>query len=138
VRDQGAGDIVVAESDLKRPWPYGVNIESLVLMDFDENRVLAHVEVLVRRSLWRAANSFNRSIRKSLVADVLIADTKQKSNFVEAELSIHYVSEDHSLYVTLSDGDEVVDRVVLSDTVDIYVWEGALVGMRVSVQKELP
>ena len=41
------------ESGIRRPWPFGVNIDGLVLLDLDEDHVLAAVELLIPRRRWK-------------------------------------------------------------------------------------
>ena len=44
--------IFALESGL-RPWPHGVNIDGTLILDFDENRILANVELIARMSAWK-------------------------------------------------------------------------------------
>ena len=50
-------NVLSIESDIVRPWPYGVNIDGLVLLDLDENRILAAVELLIPRTRWKELGS---------------------------------------------------------------------------------
>jgi len=47
------GQAFVLKSDVPRPWPHGVNIDHSVVLDFDEDRVLANVELLGPMSAWK-------------------------------------------------------------------------------------
>lgn len=35
------------------PWPHGVNIDGTLILDFDEDRTLANVELIARMSAWK-------------------------------------------------------------------------------------
>jgi hypothetical protein len=45
--------ILTLRSALHGPWPYAVNIDGTVILDFDENRTLAAVELLLPMSGWK-------------------------------------------------------------------------------------
>jgi hypothetical protein len=47
--------ILVLESGLPRSCPHGVNIDSRLILDFDESRRLAGVELLAGMSGWRGS-----------------------------------------------------------------------------------
>ena len=46
-------NVLTIESPVDRPWSFGVNIDGLVLLDLDDERVLAAVELLIPRSRWK-------------------------------------------------------------------------------------
>ncbi|GIW90145.1 MAG: hypothetical protein KatS3mg109_0577 [Pirellulaceae bacterium] len=46
------GDYVTLDSKVQQQWPIGVNIDALVILDFNADRVLASVEILMPFELW--------------------------------------------------------------------------------------
>ncbi|MEM4725184.1 MAG: hypothetical protein QXP01_09250 [Candidatus Hadarchaeum sp.] len=46
-------DYIVMDSPVKQPWPLGVNIDNLVILDFNPDAILASVEILTPRKLWK-------------------------------------------------------------------------------------
>jgi hypothetical protein len=49
--------ILAAESRVVRPWPVGVNVDNLVILDLDDSGVVANVDVMVDRSHWMVDDS---------------------------------------------------------------------------------
>ncbi len=47
---------LLIESDIDRDWPFGLNIDWLLLFDLDANRILAGVELLFPQSRWSKVN----------------------------------------------------------------------------------
>ncbi len=47
--------LLTLSTGLVRPWPIGVDYDALVIIDGAADGMVDQVEVLVRRSLWRAA-----------------------------------------------------------------------------------
>src|ERR1051325_8851621 len=50
--ENGVG-ILIFESRPPRPWPHGVNIDGTVILDFDEDRILAGVELVASMRTWK-------------------------------------------------------------------------------------
>lgn len=46
-------DYVTLDSPVAREWPFGVNFDNLVILDFDVDKILASVEILVPRKKWK-------------------------------------------------------------------------------------
>lgn len=76
---EGAG-ILAVQSSVTRPWPYGINIDGMMVLDIDEDRVLANVDLHLRRSLWRVEKTLERRV-PSRKADIAISEEsiRQKS-----------------------------------------------------------
>jgi len=47
---------VTLESKVQQQWPIGINIDALVVLDFNADRVLASVEILIPFELWEHKN----------------------------------------------------------------------------------
>jgi hypothetical protein len=52
-RYQNKLGILTLECAVPRPCPHGVNIDGTVILDFDENRTLAGVELIAPMSAWK-------------------------------------------------------------------------------------
>jgi hypothetical protein len=50
VEDAG---ILAVESKVKRPWPFGVDLDARIIFDLDEQRVLANFDLHWRKSRWK-------------------------------------------------------------------------------------
>lgn len=48
------------ESSVPRPCPYGVTIDGTLILDFDENRILAGVELVAPMSAWKGRETVRR------------------------------------------------------------------------------
>lgn len=47
--------ILNARSPIERKWPYGINIDGLLILDIDSDRILANFELLLPMSKWKSA-----------------------------------------------------------------------------------
>ena len=45
--------LLVMESRVARPWPFGVDIDGRVVFDIDENRILSNVDLHIPRARWK-------------------------------------------------------------------------------------
>jgi hypothetical protein len=53
--------MLVIESREQRDWPYGVNVNGgQVILDFDAERLLSNVDILIPRDRWASAESWTR------------------------------------------------------------------------------
>lgn len=50
--DEATG-ILVAESRVERPWPFGVDIDGRIVFDLDDQRVLANFDLHVPKNRWK-------------------------------------------------------------------------------------
>ena len=66
--------LIIAGNRLVREWPFGINIDSTVILDAGPDRVLASVEVIMRRELWSLDECFGRP-RRGKAANLVL--TKQ-------------------------------------------------------------
>jgi hypothetical protein len=44
--------ILALASSVKRPWPYSINVDAMLICDVDAQRVLAHVDLHYDRARW--------------------------------------------------------------------------------------
>jgi len=51
--DDAAG-ILVAESRIERPWPFGVDIDGRIVFDLDDQRALANFDLHVPKNRWKS------------------------------------------------------------------------------------
>lgn len=50
--DEGAG-ILIVESRIQRPWPFGVDIDGGIVFDLDGQRLLANFDLHIPKSRWK-------------------------------------------------------------------------------------
>jgi hypothetical protein len=73
--------ILTLESDTRRPCPHYVNIDGSLILDFDERRVLAAVELLIPISGWKGKDDTARP--SGAPGDVLLAASAPASSDYE-------------------------------------------------------
>jgi len=85
--DDEAG-ILEVKSEIRRAWPFGVDVDGRVVFDLDANRVLANVDLLIPRRRWKRTDQFPDVPRATRSADLEFCEEtiKQKSFHLPLEV----------------------------------------------------
>ena len=65
--------ILTLESALPRICPHGVNIDGMLMLDFDENRTLTFVELIAPMSAWKGKSAVAQPLGRP--GDIWLAET---------------------------------------------------------------
>lgn len=129
-------DILSLESRLRRPWAYGVNLDSLIIFDLDADRVLANVDVLLPRRRWRTARALDVP-RVWKQADLIFTpETVAHKNF---SLPISTAAVEHKTRVRIEFGSPAntpapaVRAIALSEACLALVQDDILIGFDVTL-----
>ena len=63
--------ILAVESEVRRPWPFGVDINGNVVFDLDAQRVLANFDLHIPRKLWKPGLS--TALPRALPGDIVFS-----------------------------------------------------------------
>ncbi len=123
-------NILTIESPVERPWPFGVNIDGLVLLDLDDERVLAAVELLIPRSRWKKVDALPTwplfKKRSDLILKPDVVATKMH------RLPVSVVADKLGKDVLISFGSLEPDHWVhLADNALAAIRDGELQGFRI-------
>lgn len=123
-------NVLTIESPIVRPWPFGVNIDGLVLLDLDDERVLSAVELLIPRSRWRKVDALPAwpffKKRSDLILKPDVVATKMH------RLPVSVVADKFGKDVLISFGSLEPDHwVQLADNALAAIRDGELQGFRV-------
>jgi hypothetical protein len=132
-RLDGEGTTLVLSSPVSRPWPYGVNIATSIILDIDADGILAHVEVLRPPSRWKVARALERPpVAGWGCVEVTEEARREKSFDVPVLLQ---TNEDRSCALIYIDrpGDGT-QAFALSDKCLVLIEEGWLQGFYVDLQ----
>lgn len=126
-------NVLTIESPMERPWPFGVNIDGLVLLDLDDERVLAAVEILVPRGCWKKVDALPDwplfKQRSDLILKTDVVATKMH------RLPVSVVSDKLGKDVFTSFGSLEPDHwVQLADNALAAIRDGDLQGFRVRLE----
>lgn len=125
-------DYVTLDNRIHETWPFGVNIDNLVILDFNKNRVLASVEILIPYRLWkrRALPLLHaKSERGSLMLPEI---DSEKTIFVLPDcLEVYLEANTQIAQVAFGTFEEPLLVVTLSETCTAIISRGELlVGFR--------
>jgi hypothetical protein len=73
--------ILAVESRIKRPWPFGVDVDGTIVFDLDEARLLANFDLHIPRARWERSLPEEQSFATAEAADIEFTDetVRQKS-----------------------------------------------------------
>lgn len=124
--DEATG-ILVAESRIERPWPFGVNIDGRIVFDLDDQRVLANFDLHVPRHRWKKdiqEEEFPAIARSGDL--VFAAETVATKTF---SLSLRVRTDSHSRQLRIEFGTDLpTGAVALSAACIALLSAGELVG----------
>jgi hypothetical protein len=120
-------DLLEVGSPAKRQWPFGVDIAGTIIFDLDRNRLLANVEVLVPKRLWRVA-SMQRRPQARKAADLVFSPETLAVKSFELPITITTDSERSYVSITFGEAVESTEVIELSDQCFAYVDDGSLLG----------
>jgi hypothetical protein len=123
--------LFVLESGFLRPCPHGVNIDGLIL-DFDENRVLASVELLAPMSAWKGKMAVTQP--PSRLGDIHLGGDLAGSSQFDWPVVVSKDVQQDTARISFDEGD--FDRAVaLSDAASALVRGDRLIGFWFSVAR---
>jgi hypothetical protein len=93
-------DYVTLGSIVPQQWPFGVNIDNLIILDFNAQRILASVEILVPRELWSNDNLLALS-QERYEGALILANRWSKTNNI-------MIPSTFALYTTMNEEKGVV------------------------------
>ena len=123
--DKDAG-ILVLESREPRAWPYGLDIDGVIVFDIDETRVLANLDLHMRADLWeRTSSPFWPNKVKS--GDLAFPDEMLKVKSFHLPLRVRTNPNVHYIRIDIGER-EIQEYIALSDECLALVTEDQLVG----------
>ena len=126
--DEDAG-ILVLESREPRAWPYGLDIDGMIVLDIDESRVLANLDLHIRADLWeRASTAFWPNEVNS--GDLAFPDETLKTKSFHLPLRVRTNPNVHYIRVDIGER-EPQQYVALSNECLALVTEDQLVGFMI-------
>ena len=84
-RHDSESDYVTLDSRISQEWPFGINIDNLIILDFNSKRILSSVEVLKPRRLWKKASVESIDAKRQSGCLALADDNPKKSRFFMPE-----------------------------------------------------
>jgi len=128
--------ILAVESKVKRPWPFGVDIDGRIIIDLDERRVLSNFDLHIPKNRW------TKELRKDPLPQgrpgdlILSRETIETKSF---SLPLRVSCDELCHEVSIQFGARAPDRAVeLSSACLALVCQSELVGFFVRVSAELP
>ncbi|HZF95104.1 MAG TPA: hypothetical protein VEZ20_09555 [Allosphingosinicella sp.] len=120
---------LLLSSPFKRSLPHGINVDALIILDFDAEKRLAKVEILEARRHWHKKLCWPLS-EKVIEADLKIVDCSKPDRLIE--LAIWIGAEGKRVDVRIGSGSP--DRLVrLSDSVLAVMDRKRLIGFSLQV-----
>jgi hypothetical protein len=110
-------------------WPYGINIDNSVVLDFDESRRLANIDVLAPPDAWEVFAEIGRFVSRGKPADLLVSEESLEETFREDPVDFFTDAHRTVLIVSIgkvfpwNDGSKVVE---LSSACAAVLAEGVL------------
>jgi hypothetical protein len=127
-------NVLTIESPVERPWPFGVNIDGLVLLELDDERVLAAVELLILRVRWKKVDAlptwpiFKKRCDLILKPDVVAAKMHR--------LPVTVLADKSGTDVLISFGTPEPDHwIQLAENALAAIRDGELHGLRVRLSE---
>lgn len=120
-------DLLEVCSRVPRPWPFGVNADSLVIFDIDSDRTLANFDLIIPKRYWPVAKPDERP-QVSRKADLVFTkETLEHKNFL---LSVYVkTNNDRSLLtIRFGEAEGKAQAVELSEACIALVESNRLVG----------
>jgi hypothetical protein len=117
--------ILTLASAVPRECPHGVNIDGTLILDFDEEKLLASVELIAPMSAWKGKAGVAQPLGKT--GDILLGESLSGS--VQRDWSVLVSKDVQRDMARISFGAREFDRAVaLSDTVSALLHNDRLTG----------
>jgi len=125
--------ILAVESHLQHEWPYGINIDNLIILDITETRLLANVEVHMPRRLWKHVDPFPDPPNSRLQADLHLSQQAIEQKFFTVNVAITTNTDRSKVLIRIGNAPPEETGVELSEHCTALVAEHTLVGFRVDL-----
>lgn len=56
IRIDPQSQMMIAQSANESPWPYGINIDNLLILDFNADKILSSFELMLPTTMWPEGN----------------------------------------------------------------------------------
>lgn len=117
--------ILTLDPDTRRPSPFAINIDGSLILDFDERRLLAGVELLIPMSGWKGKDDTSRP--RGAAGNVLLPISAAESAAYEWPVSVSRNVQTDEARIAFWSGEH--DRsVALSRTCHALLLDGRLTG----------
>ena len=117
--------ILTLESALPRICPHGVNIDGMLMLDFDENRTLTFVELIAPMSAWKGKSAVAQPLGRP--GDIRLAETL--SGHIDHDWPVVVTKDVQRDMARISFGDAGFNRAVaLSDNASALLMGDELTG----------
>ncbi len=122
-------------SEPSRSWPYGVNVDNLMILDFDADAILSHVEILIPVARWHVEDPFPALPRTRQSADVRLAQPSRHA-FITSQVLGRTNTDRSSAIITFGLLRNESKAVELSSLCHALIEEDYLIGFAVCLKSQ--
>ncbi len=126
------GNILVLDSPVFRPWPYGVDIDASIILDIDADGILASVEVLLPRSRGKAARPMERPAIAGWGSVEITEEARRQKSF-DLPILVQTNEDRSRALIYLDRPRDPLQAYALSDSCMVLIEEGWLRGFYVEL-----
>ena len=124
--------IMTFDAERPRPCRFGVNIDGTLILDFDDDAVLAGVELILPMSRWRGKADMSRP--EGTAGNIVLAAPRLASTGHDWRVSVSKCAQAETARIALGDG--AYDRAVhLSDACSALLLGDRLTGFWFSLRR---
>lgn len=125
--------ILAVESRLQQQWPYGINIDNLIILDITETRLLANFDVHMPRRLWKQVDPFPDPPNSRLRADLHLSQQAIEQKFFTEDVEITTNTDRSKVLIRIGNAPPEETGVELSEQCTALVAARTLLGFRVDL-----
>jgi hypothetical protein len=107
-------DLIIVESRVHREWAYGINIDSLLILDIDVDRTLAHFELIIPRQRWKVAPDLHKP-RALHEVSIRFAKESIQHKYFELPVVVKTDRKRSCVYILFGSEQQAASWVALSD-----------------------
>lgn len=127
--------ILVLESRVLRPWPYGVNVDNVVICDLDADRVLANVDIQAKRRVWRRVSPFPEGPTAAERGDLALSVGTIKHRFFHPPVDVRSNYDRSRVLVWFSSRRKASRAIELSPRCFALLHDDCLLGFYVTLPR---
>ena len=120
-------DLLFADSIVHKVWPYGIDINGTLILDFDKNHVLSSIELIVAKRYWNVVDQLEKP-SSSPYACLSIAEESLKKKSFDLPLKVTTNRSRDLVCVTFVNLLNQPISVKLSDRCIAYLYKEKLLG----------
>lgn len=125
--------ILEVSSKSQRPWPYGVDIDGVIIFDLDANRVLANFDLLIPKRLWREVPEIKpqSSMRRG---DLVFSTNSIRQKSFHLPIKVTTDSMGSLIVIHFGEASSKISAISLSERCFALVDENVLFGFFIRLQ----